>query len=46
LYRKYNKNVVNAAIEKALQLDRKETLKKMTRRPNDRVILAVTYNPK
>ena len=46
LSRKYNKNIVNAAINKALQLDRKETLKKVTRKPNERVVLAVTYNPK
>jgi hypothetical protein len=34
------------AIHKALQLNRAETLKKVTRKPNERVILALTYNPK
>jgi hypothetical protein len=46
LSRNYNKNIVNAAINRALQLDRTETLKKVAKKPNERVVLAVTYNPK
>ena len=46
LSRKYNKNIVNSAIKRALQLDRSETLKKVEKKPNERVVLAVTYNPK
>ena len=41
--RKYNKNVVNAALNKAKNLDRSETLKRRVKRQNDRVVLAVTY---
>ena len=37
---------MNAAIDKALKLDRIETLKKVVKKPNERVVLAVTYNPK
>jgi hypothetical protein len=44
--RKYNKDIVNAAINRALQLERIETLKKVEKKPNERVVLAVTYNPK
>ena len=44
--RHYNKNVVNAAIEKALTIPRLEALKKVTKVKTDRVIFAITYNPK
>jgi hypothetical protein len=33
-------------LEKAKKLDRKEILKKRVKKENDRVILAITYNPK
>jgi hypothetical protein len=46
LSRKYNKNVVNAAIEKAWSLDRNQMLKKREKKQNDRVVLALTFNPK
>jgi peptide-methionine (R)-S-oxide reductase len=44
--RKYNKNIINNAIEKAKKLDRSEILQKRTKKVNDRVILAITFNPK
>ena len=44
--RKYNKNIINNAIEKAKKLDRDEILQKRTKKENDRVILAITFNPK
>ena len=46
LSRKYNANIVNEAIKKASNLDRKEILKKVTRNKNEREVLAVTYHPK
>jgi hypothetical protein len=46
LSRKYNKGVINAAIKRALEVDRKEALIKVTKKPNDRVICALTFNPK
>ena len=46
LSRKYNKKVINDAIKKALEIDREEALKKVERKPTDRVTCAVTYNPK
>ena len=39
--RSYNKNVVQAAIEKAEKLDRIETLKKVEKKETNRVILAI-----
>ena len=45
LTRKYPKNIINAAIEKALKLDRNEILKKVIRKPNDRPIFVTTYHP-
>jgi peptide-methionine (R)-S-oxide reductase len=42
--RKYNKKVINDAIKRALEIDRLEALKKVERKPTDRVICAVTYN--
>jgi uncharacterized protein YdeI (YjbR/CyaY-like superfamily) len=46
LSRKYNANIVNEAIKKASNLDRKEIVKKVTKNKNERVVLAVTYYPK
>ena len=46
LTRKYNKNLINEAIKKAQTLDRSEILKKRHKKQNDRVVLAVTFNPK
>jgi hypothetical protein len=46
LSRKYNKGVINAAIKRALEVDRREALIKVTKKPNDRVICALTFNPK
>ena len=44
--RKYNKKVINDAIKRALELDRLETLKKVQRKPTERVTCSVTFNPK
>jgi hypothetical protein len=46
LSRKYNKNVVKDALEKALQTERADALQKVTKKKTDRVILAVKYHPK
>jgi hypothetical protein len=46
LSRKYNKGIINTAIKKALELDRTEALKKVSKKPNERVICALTFNPK
>jgi hypothetical protein len=46
LSRKYNKGVINAAIKRALEIDRREGLNKVTKKLNDRVICALTFNPK
>ena len=40
--RDYRKNIVNAAIEKALTVPRLETLKKVERKKNERVIIKYT----
>jgi hypothetical protein len=45
LTRKYNKNVVRDALNKARKIEREETLAKVTKKKNDRVILAVKYHP-
>jgi peptide-methionine (R)-S-oxide reductase len=44
--RKYNTNIINAAITKAKNLERKEVLKKVEKHKNERVVLALTYHPK
>jgi hypothetical protein len=44
--RKYNKNVIKAAIVKAKSVPRKEALKKVMKTKNERPVLAITYNPK
>ena len=44
--RKYNANIINSAITKAKNLERKEVLKKVIKRKNERTVLAVTYHPK
>jgi hypothetical protein len=46
LSRKYNKNIINSAIKEAKKLDRQEILKRRIKKENDRVILAITFNPK
>jgi hypothetical protein len=47
LFRKYNKGVIHATIKRALEKDRGEALKKVTKKnPNDRVICTLTFNPK
>jgi hypothetical protein len=46
LSRKYNKNVVRDALNKARKIKRGEALAKVTKKKNDRVILAVKYYPK
>jgi peptide-methionine (R)-S-oxide reductase len=46
LSRRYNKSVINAAIKKALEVDRQEALKKVVKKQNDRVICSLTFNPK
>ena len=44
--RKYNKNIVKAAIEKAKEIPRSVALNKVTKSRNERPVLAITYNPK
>jgi hypothetical protein len=44
--RRYNKNVLKAAISKAKTVPRAEVLKKVTKTKNERPVLAITYNPK
>ena len=44
--RNYNTNIVNAAISKAKNLERKEVLKKVVKQKNERPVLAITYHPK
>jgi hypothetical protein len=46
LSRKYNKNVVNTALDKAWSMDRRTTLLRREKEQNERVVLALTYNPK
>jgi hypothetical protein len=46
LSRKYTKYVVNAALDKAWKMDRKTTLLRRDKKQNDRVVLALTYNPR
>jgi hypothetical protein len=45
LSRKYNKNVIKAALEKAKNKDRKEALKRVEKKKNERVFFALTYHP-
>ena len=44
--RNYNTNIINAAVTKAKNLERKEVLKRVIKRKNDQTVLAVTYHPK
>ena len=47
LSRDYNKNVINAAIKKALDVPRSEALKRVEReKSDDRVVFVVTYDPR
>ena len=43
--RKYNKNIINAAITKALSKDRLEVLEKVVKKENERVVFAIKYHP-
>ena len=44
--RNFNTNIINAAITKAKNLERKEVLKKVVKHKNERTVLAITYHPK
>jgi hypothetical protein len=44
--RKYNKNIVKNALDKAREINRDEALQKVIKKKNDRVVLAVKYHPK
>jgi hypothetical protein len=44
--KKYNKNIINKALEKAWAFDRKATLIRRDKKQNERVVLALTFNPK
>ena len=47
LSRMYNKNIVNAALKRALETSREEALKRVEKKKKkDRVTFVVTYNPK
>ena len=45
LTRKYTKNVIKAALEKAKNKDRQEALKRVEKKKNERVVFALTYHP-
>ena len=45
LKRDYNKNIIEAGIKRARDTDRKEALKRVDKKTNDRVVLAVKYHP-
>ena len=45
LSRYYNKNIIKNAFEKIKKLDRLEVLKKVEKKQQDRVILALRYHP-
>ena len=42
----YNKNIIDAAIKRALDIPREQALLKVVKPKVDRVMFAVTYNPK
>ena len=44
--RNYNKNIVKAAITKAKLIPRIEALKRVTKKENNRVVFAITFNPR
>ena len=44
--RHYNRNIVNAAIAKAKTVPREIALEKVIKKPNERVIFVLTYNPR
>jgi hypothetical protein len=44
--RNYNKNIVQSAISDVKALDRLTHLQKVLKKTNDRIVLALTYNPK
>ena len=45
LSRNYNKNVVKAALKKAIEVKRSDALEKVMKPQTERVILAITYHP-
>ena len=44
--RNYNRNIVNAAIIKAKSIPREIALQKVVKKPNERVIFVLTFNPR
>ena len=44
--RNYNKNIVKAAIKRALEIPIKTALIRVTKEKCDRTMFAITYNPK
>jgi hypothetical protein len=46
LSRNYNKNVIKNAISRVESMDRSVSLNKVTKNKNERIVLALTYNPK
>jgi hypothetical protein len=46
LSRKYNKNIINTAFTKIKTLDRTKVLERRQNKTNNRVVLAITFNPK
>ena len=44
-YRGYNKNVINAAIERAEKMERQVALERVIKEKNDRVVLAIKHHP-
>ncbi len=42
----YNKGEINAAIKRALEIDRTEALKEVAKKHIGRVICVITFNPK
>ena len=45
IHRKYNKNIVEAAIAKAKSLERSEALKRVEKPKNERVVMVVKHHP-
>jgi hypothetical protein len=46
LSRKYSKNIINSAFTKIKTLDRNKLLERRQNKTNNRVVLAITFNPK
>ena len=45
LHRKYNRNIVDAGIKRAKEMDRQMALKRVEKKSNDRIVMAVKYHP-